>query len=90
MLHQPKIRIVAVHCVLFLILGLLFQGALFLFPGVNMLTRWAVLLYTFLPTSFLVPSLGRTEKDFTITSGVSSVMTVICLAVFCVITVIVS
>lgn len=88
--RQEVLRIVAAHCVLFLALGLLFQGALFLFPGVNALTRWAVLLYTFLPTSFLVPSLGRTEKDFTITSGVSSVMTVICLAVFCVIAVIVS
>lgn len=88
--RKEVLRIVAVHCTLFVILGLLFQGALFLLPGVSMMTRWAVLLYTFLPNSFLVPGLGRTEKDFTITSGVSSVMTVICLAAFCVIAIIVS
>lgn len=83
-------RIVAVHSAIFIFFGLVFQGALFLFPGVDALTRWAVLLYTFLPISFLVPSLGRTGQDATITSSVGSVMTVICLAVFCVIAVIVS
>ena len=83
-------RILAAHTTIFIVLGGIFQAVLFLFPGVDALTRWAVLLYTFLPNSFLVPSLGRTKQDFTITSGASSVMTVICLAVFCVITVIVS
>lgn len=88
--RQEVFRIVAAHSTLFIVFGLVFQAALFLFPGVDPLTRWAVLLYTFLPCSFLVPGLGRTERDFVITSGISSVMTVICLAVFCVIAVIVS
>lgn len=83
-------RIVAVHSAMFIALGLIFQAALFLFPGVDALTRWAVLLYMFLPTSFMVPSLGRKEQDFTITSGVCSVLTVICLIVFCIMAVLVS
>lgn len=83
-------RIVAVHSGIFIVLGLLFQAALFLFPGVDVLTRWAVFLYMFLPASFVVPSMGRTKQDFTITSGVCSVLTVICLAVFCLIAIIVS
>lgn len=83
-------RLMAVHSVMFIAIGLIFQAALFLFPGVDALTRWAVLLYTFLPTSFMVPSLGRCEKDFTITSGVCSVLTVITLIVFCIMAVIIS
>ena len=83
-------RLAAAHSAVFLVIGLLFQGALFFFPGVDALTRWAVLLYTFLPTSFMVPSLGRKEKDFTITSGVCSLLTVVALVVFCIMTVMVS
>lgn len=82
--RREVFRIVAVHSAIFLAVGLIFQGALFLFPGVDALTRWAVLLYMFLPASFMVPSLGRKEQDFIITSGACSVLTVICLAVFCV------
>ena len=83
-------RISAVHFFLFALLGLVFQAALFLFPGVDAMTRWAVLLYTFLPASYLTPSLGRSEEDFTVSSGVCSVLTVVCLIVFCAIAAIAS
>lgn len=84
------LRIVLAHTVMFVAMGLIMQGALFLFPNVDALTRWAMLLYTVLPASFMVPSLGRTEKEGNITSGVCSVLTAITLVAFCVIAVIVS
>ena len=83
-------RISAIHFFLFAVLGLVFQAALFLFPGVDSMTRWAVLLYTFLPASYLTPSLGRSQEDYTVSAGVCSVLTVVCLIVFCVIAVIAS
>lgn len=83
-------KIVAVHSAMFVVVGLILQAALFLFPNVDSLTRWAMLLYMLLPTSFVVPSLGRTEKDFNITSGVCSVLTAVTLVAFCIIATIVS
>ena len=59
-------------------------GALFLLPNVDSLTRWAVLLYCALPGSYLSPGLGRSAEDATMASGVCSVLTATCLAVFCV------
>ena len=54
------------------------------------LTRWAILLYTTLPASYLAPSLGRKQEDYTMASGVCSVLTIPALIVFCIIAVIVS
>lgn len=83
-------RIVGVHTVMFVGVGLLLQAALFFFPDVDALTRWAMLLYMVLPTSFMVPSLGRCEKDCNITSGVCSVLTAVTLVAFCIMAIIVS
>ena len=83
-------RIVAAHTILFVTAGVLMQLALFLFPGVDGLTRWALVMYTVLPSSFMVPSLGRNEKDCNITSGVCSVLTAITLVAFCMIAIVVS
>lgn len=76
-------RVSAIHFTMFALFCLLIQGALLLVPGVDALTRWAVLLYCALPTSFLSPGMGRTEEDATVASGVCSVLTVVCLLVFC-------
>ena len=38
-----------------------------------------------LPASYLAPSLGRTEEDYTMASGVCSVSTVVSLFIFCII-----
>ena len=78
-------QISALHFAVFALFALLIQGALFLIPNVDSLTRWAVLLYCMLPGSYLAPSLGRSEEDFTFASGVCSILTVVSLAVFCVI-----
>ena len=79
-------RISLIHFAYFAVACLLIQGLLFLIPDVDALTRWAILLYCTLPASYLAPTLGKTEKDFTMASGVCSVLTVVSLLVFCVMT----
>lgn len=76
-------KIAALHFAVFAVAGAIMQAVLTLIPGVDMLTRWVLLLYCALPASYLAPSLGRTEADFTMASGVCSILTVTCLAVFC-------
>ena len=83
-------RLSLTHFVYFALWGLVIQGLLFLVPGVDALTRWAILLYTTLPASYLAPSLGRKQEDYTMASGVCSVLTIPALIVFCIIAVIVS
>ncbi len=70
--------------------GIVIQLLLLLLPNVDPLTRWSVLLYTTLPASYLSPSMGRSEDDYALASGVCSILTVVSLLVFCVMAVIVS
>lgn len=76
-------RISAIHFAMYALFCAAIQGALFLLPGVDPMTRWAVLLYCALPASYLSPGMGRSDEDYTIASGVCSVLTVACLIVFC-------
>lgn len=69
----------------FLLTGLISQGVLSLIPGVDAVTRWVLLLYFLLPGSYLTPGLGKSEKDSVLASGVCSLLTVVTLVVFCVI-----
>jgi len=78
-------RISAIHLAMQCVFCLIIQGALMLVPGVDSLTRWALFMYFTLPASYLAPSLGRTEEDKIMASGVCSVLTVLSLALFCVI-----
>ena len=64
-------------------IGGVLQMLLFLIPNITAMTRWAFLLYCFLPASYIAPSLGKTEQEQTVASGVSSLLTVVTLAVFC-------
>lgn len=82
--RREVFRLSAAHFALYALFCLIIQGALCLVPGVDSLTRWAIVLYCALPASYLAPGLGRSEKDFTVASGVCSVLTVACLAIFCV------
>lgn len=77
-------KISAIHFGMFALFCGLIQLGLFLVPNVDSLTRWVILLYCFLPASYLAPGLGRSEEDYTVASGVCSLLTVACLAVFCV------
>ncbi len=83
-------RIAGTHFGAYMVVCLIAQGVLSLIPGVDMLTRWAVLLYCVLPCSYLSPSMGQNRKEQAVASSVCSVLTVACLAVFCVLTVFVA
>ena len=76
-------RLAGIHFAMFAAFCAIMQAALLLVPAVEPETRWAVLLYCALPSSYLTPSLGRTEDEYTIASGVCSILTLVALAVFC-------
>lgn len=76
-------RISAIHLGVQILACAIIQLILCLVPGVDSLTRWAVAVYFTLPGSYLAPSLGRSQEDFTVASGVCSVLTVVCLVAFC-------
>lgn len=79
-------RISAIHFGMLALMGAVAQLALCLVPGVDAITRWVLALYFLLPGSYLAPGLGRCEGDFTMASGVCSVLTVVTLVCFCVLT----
>lgn len=83
-------RLCGVHFAYFAAAGILAQLVLSLIPNVDPLTRWAMLIYSIMPASYLAPSLGKTEEDFTVASGVCSVLTVVSLTGFCMIAAIVA
>jgi len=78
------LKISGIHFSVFVIFGLIMQGLLFLLPSVDTQTRWAVLLYSCLPPSFLSPGLGKGKEDYAVASGVCSLLTIVCLIVFCI------
>lgn len=79
------VKISAIHFVLFVIFGLIMQGVMLLLPSVDTETKWAILIYSTLPPSFLSPGLGKKEEEYTVASGVCSLLTVISLMIFCVV-----
>lgn len=81
--RKPIFTIAAIHFALQAVFCVIIQLMLFLVPGVDALTRWAILMYCTLPASYLAPSLGRTQEDYTVASGVCSVLTVTSLIAFC-------
>ena len=83
-------RLCAVHFAYFAAMGILAQLVLCLIPGVDPLTRWALLLFSILPASYLAPSLGKSQEDYTVASGVCSVLTVVSLIGFCIIAAVVA
>ena len=88
--RKPILQLSALHLVWTVVFGLVIQLLLLLIPNVDSLTRWSVLMYSTLPASYLAPSLGRSEDDYAVASGVCSILTLVSLAVFCVIAVIVA
>ena len=78
------LKLCLLRLIIFAVIGGVLQLLLFLVPDISPLTRWAMLLYCFLPASYIAPSLGKTEQDRTVASGVSSLLTVVTLAVFCI------
>lgn len=81
--RKQVMRISVIHFVTFLLIGMLVQLGMFLIPNVTPETRWSILLYSLLPASYLAPSLGRTEEDYSVSSSVCSILTVATLIAFC-------
>lgn len=82
-------RISGLHFAMYATLGLLVELGLLLFTQAEPVTRWSIVMYATLPASYLAPGLSRTEEDAVVASGVCSVLTVVCLLVFCVMAVLV-
>ena len=83
-------KIAGIHFAYCCICCLITQGILLLIPSVDALTRWAMLLYCSMPASYLAPSLGRSQEDYSMASGVCSILTVVSLLAFCAVAVIVA
>jgi len=79
----PVLKIAALRFGICAAFGLLIQLILFLIPGVDILTRITMLMYCTLPTSYLSPGLGKDQEDYTVASGVCSVLTAVSLLIFC-------
>ena len=79
----PVLRIAALRFGICAAFGALIQLALCLIPNVDSLTRITMLMYCTLPTSYLAPGLGRDQKDYTVASGVCSLLTAVSLVIFC-------
>ena len=80
-------KVSGAHIALHLLFAGVAQLLLCLFPSVDPMTRWVMLLYFTLPGSYLSPALGKTEKDQVVISSVCSLLTLFTLLVFTVITV---
>lgn len=81
----PVMKIAALRFCICFCSGLLIQLLLCLLPGVDVLTRITMLMYCTLPTSYLAPGMGKNQEDYTVASGVCSVLTAVSLLIFCII-----
>ena len=79
------LKVAGIHLALFALFGVVMQAVLFLLPNVDSMTRWVLLLYCALPPSYIAPGLGKNADDNTKASGVCSILTALCLGVFCLI-----
>lgn len=79
------LTVAGIHLALFALFGVVMQAVLFLLPNVDSMTRWVLLLYCALPPSYIAPGLGKNADDNAKASGVCSILTALCLGVFCLI-----
>lgn len=82
--------ICGLHFGVFAVACAVIQGVLCFIPDVDAGTRWAVLLFCALPGSYLATSLGKTREDSAMAASVCSILTVVCLVVYCVMAVFVA
>ena len=78
-------KVSGAHLALHLCLAGIAQLLLCLFPSVEPMTRWAMLLYFTLPGSYLTPALGKNEKEQVVISSSCSLLTLFTLVVFTII-----
>ncbi|MBR5596349.1 MAG: AEC family transporter [Lachnospiraceae bacterium] len=88
--YKHVLEICAWHLLFLVVFCAIIQAVLCIDPMVDAETRWAILLYCALPGSYLAAGLARTKEESTVAANVSSILTVICLLIFCVIAMIVA
>lgn len=86
--YRHVFAICGLHLVFFAVVCVIIQAVLCRMPSVAVETRWAVLLYCALPGSYLAAGFGKTKEERAIAASVCSVLTAVCLLLFCVIAVI--
>ena len=75
-------KVSGAHLALHLLFALAAQLLLCLFPSVDPMTRWVMLLYFTLPGSYLSPALGKNEKEQVVLSSACSLLTLFTILVF--------
>ena len=83
-------RLSAIHFVLLAAAGLVMQGIMCFLPQVDAATRWAILMFTTLPGSYISTTVGRTQEETEIASGVCSILTLVSLSIFGIMAIIVA
>lgn len=83
-------EICSLHFVIFAVFCAVIQVLLSFVPSVEAETRWAMLLYCALPGSYLTAGLGKTKEESAVAASVCSILTVVCLIIFCMIAMIVA
>lgn len=86
--RKQVFEICGLHFAFFAVFCAIMQGILCFVPAVDIETRWAILLYCALPGSYLAAGLGKTKEESAIAASVCSILTVVCLSIFCIIAVI--
>lgn len=81
--RKKVLQAASLRFAVFAVIGILVQLILCLIPGVDALTRVALLMYYTLPASYMSSGLGRSQEDYTVASGVCSILTAVSLLVFC-------
>ena len=88
--RRKVFEICGLHLGIFAAICAAIQVILYFIPFVDAGTKWAILLYCALPGSYLRVSLGKTKEESTVTANACSVLTGVCLLVFCVMAAIVA
>jgi hypothetical protein len=84
------LEICGLHFGIFAVFCAIIQGVLCFIPSVDAQTRWSILLYCALPGSYLTAGLGKTKEESALAASVCSILTVVCLVIFCIMAVIVA
>ena len=82
------LKLSAAHLAVFAAICAVMELILLALPRVDSATAWAVALYAALPASYIAPTLGRSQNESAAASGVCSLLTAVCLALFCLMAVI--
>ena len=81
--RRQVFEICGLHFIIFACFCGIMQAILYFVPSVDAETRWAILLYCALPGSYLTAGLGKTKEENTVAASVCSILTVVCLIIFC-------